>query len=146
MQCSECGSGSMQRLQVAYKNGIHHITIPSIIVKGTHEAAGFSGKVGADTFNKSTPGFFIAFKVAPPQTKGFLGWVLLGIIGLLMLRYGQVVARTGGGLFIIVAVFRIRKAVRYNRKEWPVHYQEWRESWFCSECGNFYRESYTKGE
>ncbi|AYL96693.1 hypothetical protein [Mucilaginibacter celer] len=73
-------------------------------------------------------------KAAPPNKKKIIIPIVLIVIGLFLMKQGElwalVIAGFGGYLFY--AYFN------YNRNVYPRLYADWEKSWLCNKCGAIY--------
>ena len=130
MQCTKCGSGNTQRLEVIFDKGTQNINTESSSGRsttGTHQST-------------------LAQKAAPPAK---LGFVLPAVLMLGAALVGGAGKDAGGVWYLtLIAIIlfllsglTIYGAIRFNYQSWPSLKKDWLESWFCHKCGTIYQQS-----
>ena len=140
MKCTHCGSENTQRLEVIYENGTQNINTSSTTVGGAHSSQFAFG--AAQTTTSGTSQSMMASKSAPPAQKEMLIFMGMIVIGLLCF-YGGFGFIVFGLMLISGGIYGIYSAVKYNADVWPVLHKNWKESWACNKCGNFYHQPLT---
>ncbi len=144
MQCPQCGSGNIQRLEMIYDAGTQHLSATSSTL-----ATGYShGELVTGTANTTTTGIAqttLAAKVAPPRKKSLIFPVFAILIGCETpiwffafvrhptLQMFLMMGMAGAAGFWGVRSFMNNRA--FNNVTLPQLMQQWRMSWMCRMCG-----------
>ena len=136
MQCPQCRSENVQRLEVAYYGGTKTIDASSHTA-GVGSISGMLGLSGSVTNTTGVSQSLIAHQSSPPLKKSFKWSVIAIIVGLLFMS-GSGGWMVFGGLLLISGVTLAIIAAKFNSEQWPSMYELWRNSWVCHKCGCFY--------
>ena len=126
--CPNCGSENVQSLPIIYQSGS----------SGTSSVTQTTQFIGISQGNTMTD---LARSVAPPQQKeepaGCAICILLGIGSLFLGIFQAAIA------FAVVAVIfylPLAEVKKYNEEQFPIEYDNWKNSYLCHRCGTFFRK------
>ena len=131
-QCPNCGSGDIQKCEMIYMQGtVNHSSTTSI---GNYESETI-GQVSTS----------LAQSVAPPTQKEtyWLAMIVCGVIAALVgesvlkhFHTGHFIVAIIAGLFTWAFYSMSQEASEYNEKQYPIDYDNWKNSYICHRCGN----------
>ena len=126
--CPNCGSENVQSLPIIYQSGS----------SGTSSVTQTTQFIGISQGNTMTD---LARAVAPPQRKkepsGFGFLVILGIGSLLV---EIIPAAIVFFVLAVIAYFPLAKVKKYNKEQFPIEYDNWKNSYLCHRCGTVFRK------
>ena len=142
-QCPHCGSGDIQKCEMIYMNGtVNHSSTTTI---GNYESE-TSGQASTS----------LAQSVAPPTQKEE-HWIATAVCGFITvmivhglwkdftspfghgIHTGHLIAALIFGAFTWAFYTMTQEATEYNEKQFPLEYDEWKNSYVCFRCGNRFR-------
>lgn len=126
--CPNCGSENVQSLPIIYQSGS----------SGTSAVTGATNFIAVTKGNTMTD---LARSVAPPTQKevddSFFTWCIIIAIGSLFI--GLIPVTVLCGVLAIIAYIPVSKAKEYNEQQFPIEYDNWRNSYLCQRCGTVFR-------
>jgi hypothetical protein len=143
MNCPSCQSDNTQRLQVVYQHGTQDIATESVTF-GTLGTSGGGGSSGMEATTRTTgrSQSILAKKAEPPAKMSYKWPLFILVIGLIGRNHG--LSQWLPWLFVGGGIYLLYRAIRYNFRTWPSHYQEWKTGWVCHKCGNIYYQAPTQ--
>ena len=153
MQCSQCGSEDLKRLELIVEEGSStQVTEAKGITRG---AAGGGSLYASSSVRTTTQKISkLAEKVAPPRKKSPLGSFFIGVV---LAPIGAIViggllsfvidpGPTLGGMIIFLIAILIfvkfvltaKRAASFNKNEFPAIYNSWKNSFRCGRCGEIF--------
>ncbi|MFD1675711.1 hypothetical protein [Alicyclobacillus fodiniaquatilis] len=135
MKCPECGSEHCQRYEVinAYGTSMTHSTGVGVGIGSSGVGLGVGRTRGVNTTKMGA-------LTDPPRQLGYRRSIFFLIVWC-FIGFGMLNDKllTGGFFFLacaIVPALTILRRMNYNTKRWPVLYEEWKQKWFCNQCGH----------
>ena len=126
--CPNCGSENVQSLPIIYQSGS----------SGTSAVTGATNFIAVTKGNTMTD---LARSVAPPQPKEVddtaFTWCIIIAIGSVFI--GLIPVTVICLVLAIILWIPVSKAKEYNEKQFPIEYDNWRNSYLCHRCGTVFR-------
>lgn len=127
--CPNCGSENVQSLPIIYQSGS----------SGTSAVTGATNFIAVTRGNTMTD---LARSVAPPQQKEVndtaATWCLFIAIGSLFI--GLIPVTVICLVLAVILYIPASQAKEYNEKQFPIDYDNWKNSYLCHRCGNVFRK------
>lgn len=144
-QCPHCMAGNVQKLSMAYENGISVSTINSTGV-GVGVAGGKLGVGIGKSKGTSNTKTELAKKIEPPKKQSMIS--IIGICFVMMVIIGNTI---GWGFFTtifagIVIVGGIYGCWDHNKNVYPREIEKWNKQYLCLVCGTRFYEDGTVEE
>ena len=154
LQCLECGTDDIQRVELAYLSGTSNINMVS---KGRSVGVGVSraggntglgaGVAGTKMKTTGTDQSMLAESLTPPSKKSIFWTIIFILIGWPSAVMGLAVLVVDGdvvGMFFLIfglvffgaGVYGTYTFHQYNTKIFPIEFRNWQQSWLCKRCGS----------
>lgn len=142
MNCPHCNSINIKNLPLVYEEGLSDIRMTS-----NTTAVGRGGVAFGTTETSGVSQTALSKQASPPKKESTIKLALMHIVGFLVttLAISGIFKLGGTNLmgfislgYILLALFHLYKNLMFNIRRYPALYQEWQNSFFCSQCGNIF--------
>lgn len=126
--CPNCGSENVQSLPIIYQSGS----------SGTSAVTGATNFIAVTKGNTMTD---LARSVAPPQPKEVNDtWATISLgAAVICMFIGLIPIAIICFVLAVILFIPVNNAKEYNEKQFPIEYDNWRNSYLCHRCGTVFR-------